>query len=103
RADAAASLQAAIVDVLIEKAMKAVDELDAPALCLVGGVAANRPLREGLRKACSARGIPFATPDFALCTDNAAMIGLAATFRLAAGERDGFDLDVIASSPLPSA
>ncbi len=102
RADAAASLQAAIVEVLIEKAMTALDELDASALALVGGVAANRPLREGLREECTRRGRSFYTPDFKLCTDNAAMIGIAASFRLACGEHDGFDLDVSASAPLPS-
>lgn len=101
RADAAASLQAAIVDVLIEKAMTALDELNASALGLVGGVAANKPLREGLRAECERRGLDFYTPDFALCTDNAAMIGIAGSFRLAAGERDGYDLDVIASAALP--
>ena len=98
--DAAASLQATIVSVLAERAIRACEQLNSKALSLVGGVAANLALRERLQIACDQSGIKFLTPPIELCTDNAAMIGLAASYRLARGEPDGFDLDCIASEEL---
>lgn len=98
--DAAASLQETIVAVLVERAIRAARHLDSRALTLVGGVAANKPLRERLAAACSLEGIEFVTPPIEMCTDNAAMIGLAASTRLARGERDGFDLDCFATCEL---
>ncbi|MFX8762666.1 tRNA (adenosine(37)-N6)-threonylcarbamoyltransferase complex transferase subunit TsaD, partial [Acinetobacter baumannii] len=68
---------------------------------VVGGVAANRLLRERLQQDCSRRGIELMVPDFELCTDHAAMIALAGSLRLARGERDDFDLDVFARATLP--
>ncbi len=100
-ADAAASLQEAIVSVLADRAVLACEQLGSSALTLVGGVAANLALRERLAEACKRDGIEFYTPPPELCTDNAGMIGLAASFRLARGERDRFDLEPIANSPLP--
>lgn len=98
--DAAASLQGTIVAVLTERAIRACERLGVETLTLVGGVAANIALRESLGAACSQLGIKFVCPPIELCTDNAAMIGLAASTRLARGERDGFDLDCIASIDL---
>ncbi|MBI1757185.1 MAG: tRNA (adenosine(37)-N6)-threonylcarbamoyltransferase complex transferase subunit TsaD [Fimbriimonas ginsengisoli] len=99
--DAAASLQEAIVSVLAERAVRAAIDFELPALTLVGGVAANLSLRSRLEGFCRREGLAFLTPPPELCTDNAAMIGLAGSLRLAAGERSGFDADCEANAALP--
>ena len=99
--DAAASLQEAIIAVLTERAIRACQQLGASALTVVGGVAANLALRDRLSKAALREGIRLLTPPIELCTDNAAMIGLAASWRLARGERDGLDLDAYPNADLP--
>lgn len=100
--DAAASLQAAIVDVLVSKAIQACEDNDLRTLTLVGGVSANKPLRETLHKKALQNGIALIVPPFHLSTDNAAMIGLAGSIRLARGERDHFDLDVNPNADIPT-
>jgi len=99
-ADAAASIQAAIVESLSEKVGRAIGEHNPRALTLCGGVAANRALRESLQSMASREGVPFAAPDMALCTDNAAMIAFAGGFRLGTGERSDLDLDVSSNAEL---
>ncbi|HXH62112.1 MAG TPA: tRNA (adenosine(37)-N6)-threonylcarbamoyltransferase complex transferase subunit TsaD, partial [Fimbriimonadaceae bacterium] len=99
--DAAASLQAAIVDALVQKVSNALEETGHRALTLVGGVAANTSLREALAHECVLGGIEFFAPDIEFCTDNAAMIALAGSLRLAAGERADLWLDASAGAPLP--
>lgn len=85
RADLAASTQAAIVEVLVRKAMAAVAAVGAERLVVAGGVGANRLLRAQLDAACARRGVRVHYPELHLCTDNGAMIALAAAMRLDAG------------------
>ena len=70
--------QNAVIDVLVGKTIKAAKKIKAKTVLLAGGVAANKKLREILREAAESNGFGFAVPEFKLCTDNAAMIGLAA-------------------------
>ena len=85
RADLAASTQAAIVEVLVKKSLKAHAQTGLNRLVVAGGVGANAALREQLNAACAARGARVHYPELALCTDNGAMIALAAAMRLQAG------------------
>ncbi len=100
--DAAASLQAAIVDVLVAKTINACEESEIEAVTLVGGVSANLKLRETLTAECGRLGISVTVPPLALCTDNAAMIGLAGSLRLQAGERSDWSLEVVPNAELPN-
>ena len=101
-ADVAASLQQAIVDVLVERTAKAAEEFGLETVALVGGVAANSLLRTQMAARLLSRGHQFVVAPMAYCTDNAAMIGAAGHARLERGDHDTFDLDVFASAPLPS-
>jgi N6-L-threonylcarbamoyladenine synthase len=80
--DVAASFQEAVVDVLVAKARRAVQERGAKGLCLAGGVAANSVLRERVLDACMADGIHPFLPSRSMCTDNAAMVAAAGWWRL---------------------
>lgn len=96
--DVAASVQEAINAILVRRSVEAIEQSGVLALTLAGGVAANRDLRQRLAKEAERLGIPFAPAPLEMCTDNAAMIGIAATFRLAKGEADGWDLDCYANA-----
>lgn len=95
QADVAASFQKAVVDVLVEHSMNAVQECGAKKFAIAGGVASNSALRSALTEACSKRGIAFYRPSPILCTDNAAMIGAAAYYEYRKGVRHGYDLNAV--------
>src|SRR3954469_9156375 len=97
KADLAASTEAAIVDVLVKKSLAALERSGLQRIVVAGGVGANRRLRAQLDAACARRGVRVHYPELALCTDNGAMIALAAAMRLAAGVQQasasyGFDV-----------
>ena len=85
RADLAASTQEAIVDVLVRKTMAALERTGARRLVVAGGVGANTLLRARLQRECAKRRSRVYFPELALCTDNGAMIALAAAMRLQRG------------------
>ena len=85
KADLAASTQAAIVEVLLKKSLAALQHTGLRRLVVAGGVGANRQLREALNAACQRRGVRVHYPELHLCTDNGAMIAMAAAMRLQSG------------------
>lgn len=99
-ADLAASFQAAVVEVLVTKAVQAAQALDARMVLLAGGVAANELLRTEMARLSP---VPVHNPPPDLCTDNAAIVASAGYFRFQAGERAGWDLDVVPGLKLATA
>ena len=93
-ADVAASIQEAIVDVLVDKTFNAVDATGAQVVAGGGGVLANRRLRRRFEEEAASRGVQLYLPTPALCTDNGAMIGAAATYRFERGEYSPWNADV---------
>jgi N6-L-threonylcarbamoyladenine synthase len=96
-ADLAASFQAAVVDVLVTKLIKAAKEYSAKDVLVAGGVSANRALRHSIQVRAT---IPLHIPPIWLCTDNAAMIAGVGYFRFMQGQRDQLDMDVLPNWPL---
>lgn len=88
RADLAAELQAAIVEVLTAKSLAAMERTGLHRLVVAGGVGANRALRTALSEQAGAKGYAVFYPPLELCTDNGAMIAYAGALRLSAGSTD---------------
>jgi N6-L-threonylcarbamoyladenine synthase len=106
RANVAAATQQAIVDVLVRKSLQALRETGCDRIVVAGGVGANARLRERMNAECAKRQIRVHYPELALCTDNGAMIALAAAMRLQRGtasvSRD-YAFDVLPRWPLIAA
>lgn len=94
-ADIAASFQQAVVDVLVDNAIRAAKDYHMDRLAIAGGVASNRALRAAMEAACEKEGIRFYRPSPIFCTDNAAMIGVAAYYEYQKGTRHGWDLNAV--------
>lgn len=94
-ADIAASFQKAVTDVLVDNAIHGVKEYGLNKLAIAGGVASNSSLRAAMAEACAKNGIDFYYPSPIYCTDNAAMIGVAAYYEYVAGTRQGWDLNAV--------
>ncbi len=108
RADLCAGFQAAVRDVLAEKARRAValyleEAPAAPALAVAGGVAANSAIRAVLETVSAEAGLAFVAPPLALCTDNAAMIAWAGLELFKSGHRSDMTLAARPRWPLDSA
>ncbi len=97
RADVAASFQEAVVDVLVKKTIQAAKEYKMDDISIAGGVAANSHLRSLMSKACEKEGLRLYYPSPIYCTDNAAMIGVAAYYEYLKGIRSGYDLNAVPS------
>lgn len=95
QADIAASFQKAVTDVLVANAMHAVEEYGVEKFAIAGGVASNSALREAMGRACEEKGVEFYYPSPVYCTDNAAMIGVAAYYEYKNGTRHGWDLNAV--------
>ncbi len=100
RADIAAGVQQAIVDTLVAKTLRALDQTGYDALVVAGGVGANRLLRERLAAEAARQGARVYYPRIEFCTDNAAMIAVAGMVRLKAGRHEGAEIRARATWPL---
>ena len=93
-ADVCASFQEAVVDVLVEKTLRAARETGRKVVTVSGGVSCNSRLREKMNAACSRDGLELLLAEPSLCTDNAAMIGYVAVLKMAAGQPSDLTVDI---------
>lgn len=93
--DVAASFQSAVIEVLVEKSIKACKKNNTNILALAGGVASNEGLRNLITKRCNEEGITVKYPSKILCTDNAAMIGCAAYYQYLKGNMSDLSLNAV--------
>lgn len=93
--DLVASFQNAVVEALVSRAVMAAKEYGYDKLAIAGGVASNSALRAAMETACAENGIKFYHPSPIFCTDNAAMIGVAAYYEYIKGTRHGWDLNAV--------
>lgn len=98
--DMCCSFQDRVVSILTKKTLKALKEYNVSNLIVAGGVAANKGLRESLTKMCNENEINLSFPEFRLCTDNAAMIGVAAYYAYQKGIRADLTLNAKAIDSL---
>jgi N6-L-threonylcarbamoyladenine synthase len=101
-ADLCASFQAAVIDVLLQKSLRACKEQKLSHLAISGGVSMNQALRLAFQGACESKGISLTLSSPALCTDNAAMIAFAALLRHQSGQNDPLDSPIHPNLPLVS-
>lgn len=94
-ADIAASFQDAVVDILVQKTLRAAREHGARAIAVAGGVAANSRLRETMREQAAVHNLPVFFPSPILCTDNAAMIAKAAEYRIVRDSPFPYDMNAL--------
>ena len=94
-ADLAASFQKSVVDVLTEHTVEAAKAYGISRVAVAGGVSANSALREAMRRACARENLSLYIPSPVYCTDNAAMIGVAAYHEFESGARSGWDLNAV--------
>lgn len=94
-ADIAASFQKAVIDVLVERTIKAAKAYNMKIVAIAGGVASNSALREAMEKACDKEGFNLSYPSPIYCTDNGAMIGVAGYYEYIKGIRHGWDLNAV--------
>jgi N6-L-threonylcarbamoyladenine synthase len=102
-ADLAASFEQVVVEVLVERSCACAKQQGLETLVLVGGVAANKRLRGLLEERCRRDGLNWRVAPLPYCTDNAAMIGVAAAQRLSAGLQSSMELAVAPRLPLEEA
>jgi N6-L-threonylcarbamoyladenine synthase len=100
RADLAASFQKNVVDTLTQKVIMAAKEHHMDKVAIAGGVASNSTLRKAMKEACEREGFTFYHPSPIYCTDNGAMIGVAAYYEFMKGTRHGWDLNAVPNLPL---
>lgn len=93
--DLVASFQNSVVDSLVSRAILAAKKYGYQKLAIAGGVASNTALRAAMEEACKKNGISFYHPSPVFCTDNAAMIGVAAYYEYIRGKRSGWDLNAV--------
>lgn len=98
--DVAASFQLSVIDVVVEKSIRAAKQLNYDKIVMGGGVASNTLLRKMLKDACLKEGIELFYPSPVYCTDNAAMVACCAYYDYQFGREDDLSMDAYANLPL---